>query len=141
MIELIFDPVMLESLIGFAFAGQMTKEMDLARKRTALKTMPGSYEARMAVTPSIVDIAAGRGTEKQMKAYILGTEPKKVTQAVTPKAAVAAGGTGGLMPNPVVYIGGDVGGQVAPTVGGTGGAATQTGAPDMVVKKKKLLGS
>lgn len=140
MIELIFDPVMLESLIGFAFAGQMTTEMALTAKRKALTDAPGSYEARMAVLPSIVDIQAGRSTEKQMKAYILGTEPKPAAPKVTPKAAVAAGG-GGLIPNPVVYIGGDVGGQVAPTVGGVGGGETKTGDPNMVVKKKKLLGS
>jgi len=139
MIELLFEPVLLESLIGFAFAGQMTKETQLAIKRKQLQSS-SSREIAMALTPSLEDVAQGRRTQKQMKAYILGTEPKKVTKA-TPKAAVAAGGTGGLMPNPVVYIGGDVGGQVAPTVGGTGGAATQTGDPDMVVKKKKLLGS
>ena len=105
-------------------------------RRTNAKSS-NSYLANTATTPTIADISAGRNTQAKVKAYLLGTKRK-----VTPRAAVSAGGSGGTgstTPNPVVYIGGDVGGEVAQT----SGSATATGASDsgMVVKKKKLLGA
>ncbi|MEC8949264.1 MAG: hypothetical protein VX837_04615, partial [Candidatus Thermoplasmatota archaeon] len=100
------------------------------------------YLQQTVLSPDYEDIQAGRNSVAQVKAHIL--EDKKVGAVddpkpiVAPKPAVSAGG-GGVTPNPVVYIGGDVGGQVQPTAGG--GTATGTSDTGAVVKKKKLLGS
>jgi len=100
------------------------------------------YLQQTVLSPDHEDMRKGLNSVAQVKAYILADkkvgavdDPKPV---VAPKAAVSAGG-GGVNPNPVVYIGGDVGGQVAPTAGG--GTATGTSDTGLVVKKKKLLGA
>jgi len=99
------------------------------------------YLQQTVLSPDHEDMRKGLNSVAQVKAYILADkkvgavdDPKPV---VRPKAAVSAGG--GVNPNPVVYIGGDVGGQVAPTAGG--GTATGTSDTGLVVKKKKLLGA
>ena len=117
----------------------ITKEKKKELRLQAAKSSD-HYLQQTVLSPDYEDMQAGRNSVAQVKAHILAGEPKSdPNPVVTPKPAVSAGGGGGVNPNPVVYIGGDVGGQVQPTAGG----ATATGTSDtgLVVKKKKLLGS
>lgn len=79
----------------------ITKEKQKEIDRQALR-MPGSYEARLALTPTMADIAEGRNTAKQMEAYIMGDQLPGVPDTSSIVASAPTPARGNVTPNEVV---------------------------------------
>ena len=79
----------------------ITKERQKEIDRQALRN-PGSYEARLALTPTMADIGEGRSTAKQMEAYIMGDQLPGVPDTSSIVASAPTPARGNVTPNEVV---------------------------------------